>query len=159
VSGSARILVIDDDRDVLKVFSALLRDAGYVVDTAENGNDAIKKSNSNFYNLALIDIRLPDMEGTKLLTDIKKTTPRMIKVIVTGYPNLQNAVDAINRGADGYIIKPARAQDLLKMVREQLEKQQEEKEYAEEKIKDYVDSRVKELESKEKHAGKTWKSQ
>ena len=61
-----RILVVDDDESVRKVLAAILEEEGYAVDTAKNGREAIKKSKVKFYNLALIDIRLTDMEGTKL---------------------------------------------------------------------------------------------
>ena len=106
MSESARILVIDDEESIRRTVSMALKHAGYVVDTAENGKEAIEKSESNFYNLALIDIRLPDMEGTELLAALKETTPRMVKIILTGYPALQNAVTAINKGVDAYLIKP-----------------------------------------------------
>ncbi|MDH5390989.1 MAG: response regulator, partial [Candidatus Bathyarchaeota archaeon] len=102
----ARILVVDDDESVRKVLATILEEEGYAVDTAKNGREAIKKSKVKFYNLALIDIRLTDMEGTKLLTKVKDTTPKMRKIIITGYPSLQNAIEAVNRGADAYVLKP-----------------------------------------------------
>ncbi len=101
-----RILVIDDDEVVRKNFKAILELEGYNVDTAVTGKEAIEKSNANFYNLALIDIRLPDMEGTQLLTTMRETIPKMVKIIVTGYPSLENAKDAVNMSADGYVVKP-----------------------------------------------------
>ena len=152
MSDPARILIVDDDGNILKTFSEVLRDAGYVVDTAQNGKDAIETSNANFYNLALIDIRLPDTEGTKLLTALKETTPKMVKIIVTGYPSLQNAVEAVNKGADGYIIKPSQAEALLKMVREHLQKQQEAKQYSEQKVQEYVETRFRKLDTDEKQS-------
>ena len=69
-----RILVVDDDKSIRKTLAAILRGEGYYVDTAENGKQAIEKTDSSYYNLALIDIRLPDMEGTGLLTRMKATT-------------------------------------------------------------------------------------
>jgi len=148
VTDHARILVIDDDASVRKVIAMALEDEGYSVDTAENGSEAIQKCNANFYNVALIDIRLPDMEGTKLLREMKDTTPKMIKIIVTGYPGLQNAVEAINRGADGYIVKPFKMDDLLKTVKEHLKKQEEAKKDGEEKVREFIETRAKELERK-----------
>ncbi|MFI5450082.1 MAG: response regulator [Candidatus Bathyarchaeia archaeon] len=150
MSNSARILIVDDDREILKTFSTLLKDAGYMVDTAETGRDAIEKSKDNFYNVALIDIRLPDMEGTKLLTALKETAPKMIKIIVTGYPSLQNAVQAVNKGADRYIIKPAKTEVLLDTIREHLLRQQEAKRYGERKISEFLETRVRELDTEGK---------
>ena len=152
MSDTARVLVVDDDANILKTFSEVLRDAGYVVDTAENGKGAIEKSNANFYNLAFIDIRLPDMEGTKLLTALKKTTPKMVKIIVTGYPSLQNAVEAVNKGADAYIIKPAKPEELLSTVAEHLREQEEAREYSEQKVKEYIETRFSKLQADEKQS-------
>jgi DNA-binding NtrC family response regulator len=149
MTNSARILVIDDDASVRKVVTMALEDEGYVVDTAENGSEAIRKSNTSFYNIALIDIRLPDMQGTNLLTVMKDTTPKMAKIIVTGYPGLQSAVEAANRGADGYIVKPFKMDDLLKAVKEHLRKQEDAKKHGEEKIREFIETRAAEIERHE----------
>ena len=146
MSEHARILVIDDDESIRKVLKTILEDEGYIVDTAENGKEAIKKSKEGFYNLALIDIKLPDMEGTKLLTAMKETFPPMVKIMVTGFPTMQNAIEAVNKGADGYVTKPIEDIDgLLSKIREHLKKQQEKKKFSEEKVAEFVESRAKEL--------------
>ena len=149
MSETARILVIDDEESIRKTIAMTLQHAGYVVDTAENGKQAVEKSETNFYNLALIDIRLPDMEGTELLTSLKDTTPRMVKIILTGFPGLQNAVSAINKGVDAYLIKPVNPAELLRIVKEHLEKQGHEKAYSQEKVAEFVESRFKQLENQE----------
>jgi len=141
----ARILVVDDDESIRKAISTILEEKGYEVDTAESGREAIKKTHDGFYNLALIDIRLPDMEGTELLLRMKETTPRIVKIIVTGFPSLQNAMDAVNRNADAYVIKPVHIDDLLETIRMHLEKQRQAKLYSEEKIAEFIETRVKEL--------------
>lgn len=143
----ARILVVDDDESIRKTLATILKDHGYIVDTAENGKEAIEKSKANFYNLALIDIRLPDMEGTKLLTAMKDTTPKMVKIIVTGYPALNNAIEAVNKGADGYVLKPVNIDNLLSTIKEHLRKQQEAKKYSQEKVAEFIETRAKELET------------
>jgi len=142
----ARILVIDDDESIRKTLATILEEEGYLVDTAENGEEAIRKSNAKFYNLALIDIRLPDMEGTKLLTAMKEATPKMVKIIITGYPSLQNAIEAVNKGADGYIVKPFNMDSVLNTIKEHLKKQQQAKKYGEEKVAEFIETRVRELE-------------
>lgn len=149
MSESARILVIDDEENIRRTISMTLEHAGYVVDIAENGKQAIEKAEANFYNLALIDIRLPDMEGTELLTALKETTPKMVKVILTGYPALRNAVAALNKGADAYLIKPVNTDELLRIVKEHLDRQKREREYGQEKISQFVETRIKEVETEE----------
>ncbi len=143
----AKILIVDDDESIRKAISTILEEKGYTVDTAENGREAIEKTHGGFYNLALIDIRLPDMEGTELLTRMKDTTPRMVKIIVTGFPSLQNAMEAVNRCADAYVIKPVKIDDLLETIRIHLEKQKHAKKYSEDKIAEFIETRVKELDT------------
>lgn len=118
----ARILVIDDDEGIRRVLSTVLEDAGHLVDTAKDGEDAIQRAATTTYDLALIDIRLPDMDGTKLLTKMKDSNPRTAKIIVTGYPTLQNAVQALKKGADGYITKPVDMERLLETISYHLKK-------------------------------------
>ncbi len=142
----ARILVVDDDESIRTVLTTVLEESGYTVDTAESGKEAIDKTKRNFYNLTLFDIRLPDIEGTKLIAKVKETTPRMRKIIVTGYPSLQNAVEALNKGADAYIMKPFDMEKVLKTIDEQLRNQEEERKYSQEKVTEFIETRVKELE-------------
>jgi DNA-binding NtrC family response regulator len=150
MSEPARILVIDDDENVRKVLEMTLKANGYTVDTARDGKEAIEKSNRDFHNLALVDIRLPDMEGTALLTAMKETTPKMVRIIVTGYPSLDNAIEAVNKNADGYIVKPFKTEQLLSMIEEHLKKQREARRYSEQKVAEYIETRAREQETKEK---------
>jgi DNA-binding NtrC family response regulator len=144
VSDNGRILVVDDDDSVRTVFSTKLANEGYVVETAENGRQAIEMSTRQFYELALIDIKLPDMEGTKLLTAMKEATPKMRKIIVTGHAELQNAIKAVNDGADGYLTKPVDLNILVAKVKEQLKKRRDEVEYGQEKMLGHIESRLRE---------------
>ncbi len=142
----ARILIVDDDENIRKVLATILEEKGYIVDKAETGKEAIEKSKKNFYNMALVDIRLPDMEGTKLLTLMRETTPRMVKIIITGYPSLQNAIEAVNKNADAYILKPVNMDKVLDTIKEHLKKQEEERRYSQEKVAEFIETRVKEIE-------------
>jgi len=144
----ARILIIDDEESIRKSLAAVLEENGYLVDTAENGREAIKKSETKIYNLALIDLRLPDMDGIELLTAMRETTPKMAKIVITGYPSLENAIEAVNRGADGYIVKPYTVEDLLRKIKEHLQRQQEARKYSEEKVKEFIETRAEEYESR-----------
>jgi len=147
---TARILIVDDDENIRKVLTTILEDEGYIVESVGTAKKAIAKTGKKFYNLALIDIRLPDMEGIELLTRIKDTTPKMRKIIITGYPTLRNAVEAVNRGADAYIIKPFDVKKALRTIKEELMKQEEEKRYSQQKVAEFIETRVKELEVEKK---------
>jgi DNA-binding NtrC family response regulator len=143
------ILIVDDDPSIRKVLAAILEEKGYKVDMVDSGQKAIRKSKTTFYNLALIDIRLPDMEGTQLLSLLKQTLPGMAKVMITGYPSLQNAVEALNKGANAYIIKPLDIDNALSVIENLLQKQQEALTMTQEKIVEYIETRAKQLEQEE----------
>jgi DNA-binding NtrC family response regulator len=141
----ASILIVDDDEGILETMSAILEEKGYYTDTAKTGREAIEKSKTNFYNVALLDIKLPDIEGTKLLTEMKETSPRMVKIMVTGYASLENAVEALNLGADAYVMKPVNPENLLKVINEKLKAQKEAEKMNEKKIADWIETRARKL--------------
>lgn len=145
MNKNVRILVVDDDENIRKVEVAILEDQSYTVESVGTAKEAIEKSKRKFYNVALIDIRLPDMEGIELLTKFRETTPKIRKIIVTGYPTLQNAVDAVNKGADVYIVKPFDVEKVLKTIQQQLSKQEEERRYSQDKVAEFIEARVREL--------------
>ena len=124
----------------------ILEEEGYTVDLARNGTEAIAKTQKTAYNIALIDIRLPDIEGVMLLTKMKDTVPKMRKIMITGYPSVQNAIEAVNRKADAYLIKPVDLDKLLITIDTQLELQRMEKEYNEDRVAEFIEARVKEIE-------------
>ncbi|MGD0449823.1 MAG: response regulator [Candidatus Bathyarchaeia archaeon] len=141
----ARILVVDDDENIRNTVKAILEDEGYIVDLAATGKEAIIITEEKAYNLALLDIRLPDMEGVELLKLMKDTVPRTRKIMVTGYPSMQNAVAALNKNADAYLIKPVDIEKLLNTVKEQLLLQENEREFSEQKIAEFIETRAKEI--------------
>ena len=120
------ILVVDDDKAILESLKLILEAEGYIVDTAGTGGEAIEKSTNRHYNLALLDIRLPDMEGTELLTRLDTGIPRMRTVMITGHPSLESTVESLNLGADGYLIKPIRPEKLVKILEEKTREQEAE---------------------------------
>jgi len=146
-SGKKSILVVDDDETVLLVLKEILLSKGYRVDTAETGTEAIEKSNTRYYNLALLDIRLPDMSGTRLLAKMHRANPRMVKIMVTGYSSLDYAIEAVNKGADAYLTKPVKPDSLLKVVEQKLKEQEEAEIMTKEKAAKYVGTRVRRIES------------
>ncbi|XHH10489.1 MAG: response regulator [Candidatus Bathyarchaeia archaeon] len=154
MTENARILIIDDDENIRRVLETILTDEGYNVECAETANRGIEKSEAAFFNIALVDVRLPDMEGIELLTKLRSTKPKMRKIIVTGYPTLQNAISAVNNGANAYIMKPFDVEKILNTIKDQLQKQKEEKLSCEENVVEFIETRIKELEAKEKQPTK-----
>ena len=117
------ILVVDDDAEVRKVLSSILSEEGYFVEPVENGRQAIRASEKTRFDLALIDIKLPDMEGTELLHRLKEKQPHMVKIIITGFPTLENAMETVNEGANGYVLKPFDIPKLLEIIRKRLNRE------------------------------------
>jgi DNA-binding NtrC family response regulator len=146
----ARILVVDDDERITATLQAILENEGYAVDVAATGTEAIRKSKNAVYNVALIDIKLPDMEGTDLLTLMRDSIPKVRKIIITGYPSMQNAIEAVNKEADAYLMKPVDVDNLIRIVGEQLKLQKEEKKYSEEKVAEFIAARVDEINESQK---------
>jgi DNA-binding NtrC family response regulator len=156
MTENARILIIDDDENTRRVLETILTDEGYNVECAENATRGIEKSENAFFNIALVDVRLPDMEGIELLPKLRSTKPEMRKIIVTGYPTLQNAISAVNNGANAYVMKPFDVEKILNTIKDQLQKQKEEKTNTEEGVVEFIETRIKELETKEKAHKKTY---
>ena len=129
-----------DDAVIRKTLWQILKTEGYYVLIAETGKQAIAASKKRFFNVALIDVRLQDMEGTALIDKLKETEPRMIRIIVTGYPSMDSAIEAVNSNADGYILKPIDMQELLAMIEKQLKKQREGLQYSEKKVAQYIET-------------------
>jgi YesN/AraC family two-component response regulator len=86
------------------------------------------------------------MEGTELITELHKTNPQMIKIIITGFPSFENAVKSLNLGADAYIMKPVNSKELLELVSEKIKEQQEANQMSEDRVSDWVKDRVRQIE-------------
>ena len=124
VNNYSKILIVDDDADLRETLNDILVQEGYKTTTTQTGKEAIKVSKKEAFNVAIIDIKLPDIKGTNLLNTLKKLNPHLIGIIITGYPSLENAVQSLNSGADGYIVKPFKPFRLLEQIKEQLERRQ-----------------------------------
>lgn len=114
------ILIVDDDKSILRTFTRILQKSGYEVEIAETGKEAMEKVEKRFYDLALVDIRLPDIDGTDLLAQLKKQLQHTIKIMITGFPSLETGVKALDEGADAYLVKPVKPQELLSIIEEKL---------------------------------------
>ena len=113
------ILVVDDEDSIRRAFTNILENAGYLVETAETGEKALEKALAKHYDVALIDIKLPDMDGTDLLLKLPKG-PEMIKIVITGFSTIENGVKAADYGADDFLVKPVEPRELLSAIKERL---------------------------------------
>ncbi len=123
-----KILVVDDDPNVRKTLSDILRLKGYEVAGAENGALAIAEAQRAFTNVALIDLRLPDISGIEVMEKIKTGSPLTEAIILTGHASLDTAVEATNKGAFSYLLKPYEIEKLLRHIHRALDRQQAQQE-------------------------------
>jgi DNA-binding NtrC family response regulator len=120
VKSKKNILVIDDDKSILRTLTRILQKAGYEIDIAETGKEAMEKIEKCHYDLALVDVRLPDIDGTDLLVNMKDDLRDTVKIVITGFPSVEMGVKALDGGADAYLVKPVKPDDLLTLIEEKL---------------------------------------
>lgn len=137
-----KLLLVDDDPSITEAVTAMFEKEGYAVYAVHSGNAAIEETSKGFYHVALVDIKLPDMMGIELLDKLRTVNPRMIVIIVTGYPTLDNAVQALNLGADAYIMKPFDPRGLVLTVKEKVDDNLKTEEMTSKKIAEFVTSRA-----------------
>ncbi len=119
----ARLLIVDDDVVLCETFADIFWEKGYVVDIAYNGKEAEKKFTDQFFNVILMDIKLPDIDGIQLLRILKKMHPETEAIMITGYASLDSSIAALREGAFAYLIKPLGMDETIAMVEQALEKQ------------------------------------
>ncbi len=116
-----RILVVDDERDICRALEFLLGREGYVVDTAQSGEEALEKIKKERFDLLLTDLKMEGMDGIELLEQAKIHSPSTIVIIMTAYASVESAVEAMKKGASDYIVKPFVNEDVKLTVRRLLE--------------------------------------
>lgn len=120
--SGARILVVDDEENVLVTIQAILEMDGYTVDTAQTGEDALALIRANDYDVVLTDLRLGDSSGQDVLAEIRRSRPQTVAVMLTGYASLESAISALREGAYDYLIKPSDPEELRATVRRGIER-------------------------------------
>ncbi|MDI9643809.1 MAG: response regulator [Candidatus Verstraetearchaeota archaeon] len=133
--GSIYVLIVDDDTTLLETLKMILESRGYHVDTASTGREAADRIQRRHYDVAILDIVLPDSSGVALLREFNQTRiPRTRKIILTGNATLENAIQALNMGADAYLLKPVDPEELIKAINDQVDRQKQEIRNIQEKI-------------------------
>jgi len=122
VTNGIKVLIIDDDKSILNILSKILGKSGFIVDTAESGQEAMNKLATKTYSIALIDVRLQDTNGLDLLIKVQEIAPKMKKILLTGYPSDEDRIKAFERGADYYLAKPVNPERLVEIIREKTKK-------------------------------------
>jgi DNA-binding NtrC family response regulator len=117
------IMIVDDEEIVRDSLTGWLQEDGYEVEAAENGTKALELLPKKEWNLAMVDLKMPVMDGIELMDEIKKSRPDMIIIIMTAYATVDTAVKAMKKGAYDYIVKPFNPEDLSLTIRKIIEHQ------------------------------------
>lgn len=115
------ILVVDDEINVRTVFSDILKKEGYYVRGAKDGYEAIKAVDEESFDLVLVDLGMPRMNGIETLENIKKRKPQLQVIIYTEYGSITTAVEAIRKGAVDYLNEPFSPRELKLSIKKALE--------------------------------------
>jgi putative two-component system response regulator len=142
-----RILIADDEEIICAVLSQRLTREGYSCVTAHNGKDALNHFYKEKFSLIISDIRMPEMDGLTLLQNVKAVRPTMMFIIMTGYPEIELAVEAIHLGVNDFLIKPFDLELAVFSVKKALEqkKMEEELESYHRSLKKLVEERTEKL--------------
>ena len=127
-SKPARILVVDDDRAMCQLLIDLLREEGYAVDVAHDGESAIQKHRTAPFDLTITDLMMPKMRGIELIQSLREIDGNAPVLLITAFGTIESAVDAMRAGAFHYVTKPFHNDEILIQVKRALEQQRLQKE-------------------------------
>lgn len=117
----ANVLVVDDEEIVCKSCRKILSRAGHNVQTALNGREALRRVEEDKYDVLIADWKMPEIDGMEVLRIVKKNHPDIVVIMITGYPSVESAVQAMRLGVSNYVPKPLDPDELTKTVQKALE--------------------------------------
>jgi two-component system, NtrC family, response regulator HydG len=120
--SKAHLLVVDDEVDFAKMIQKTLAQAGYRVDAAASATQAIALQRKHSYDLAIVDMRMPEMTGLELLQYLKVRDKKIFVILMTAYGSLAVGIEALRKGAIHYLAKPFKLTDLKKDVEDALKR-------------------------------------
>lgn len=123
-----KVLIIEDDPLVLKGFETILKQDGYDIQTSDNGKKALGLIEKENFDIVLTDLNMDDVSGLDVLNNVKKISPDIPVIVITGYESMDTAITALRGGAYDYLIKPCQEIDLKTTIKRGLEKRMLEKE-------------------------------
>lgn len=141
------VLIVDDDQGIREALIELMQPEGYRVSEAATAKEALEKVRTQKFDLILLDIQLPDIEGTKLLAHFQNIMPDSIKIMITGNSTVENTVEALNNGANSYFRKPFNPQDLLETVENKLQERERRERITGKRLEEWVRLRLRRSQS------------
>jgi two-component system response regulator PilR (NtrC family) len=121
MTEKGRIHLVDDEAIIHEVLGELLTSEGYEVEISSRGKEALQKQESQFFDLVLLDLLMPGMDGIEVLKRLKKLDPYINVVIITAYASIESAINAMKIGAFDYVQKPFKHDELLLTIKRAIE--------------------------------------
>jgi len=115
-SKKRRILIVDDEAAPREMLAKVLEHHGYEVDTADGADCALILSDFQSYDLAILDFRMPEVNGAELFQNIRASNEKTVGVFLTGYPTLDTVVPGIEAGIQRFFAKPVQTQELIEFI-------------------------------------------
>ncbi len=112
-AAHTKVIVVDDEKSIRDGCLIILKDAGYVVDTAEDGQAGLEKIEAGEYDIAIIDLKMPKLSGIEVIEAIRRKGVEIVPIVITGYASISSAVEAMKVGAYDYLSKPFTPDELL----------------------------------------------
>ncbi len=116
-----KVLIVDDEKEFRTYLSEAVSAAGYEVQQASSGREAVDKAADEDFDVVLLDLIMPKMSGSDVLVELRRVSPRSRVIMITAFASIENAVDAIKRGATDYLSKPFKIDELLMRMKRALE--------------------------------------
>ncbi len=126
--NASRILVVDDEDSIREVLTDFLTMEGYSVVAVDSGEKAVARLGRELFDAVLLDLKMPGMDGLELLGHVKRTLPRAFVMMMTGFGTVETAISAMKAGADDYVLKPFKVQDVINLLKRGLERRELEQE-------------------------------
>ncbi|WP_456474133.1 response regulator [Candidatus Pyrohabitans sp.] len=117
----ARILIVDDDPQICETLAEILSDEGFEVEYVLSGEEALQRIDSRYYDVVITDLLLPKIDGMEILTHVRRVKPKMQVIMITAFATIENAVEAMKRGANDYIAKPFKINEIQSAIKRVLE--------------------------------------
>ncbi len=117
-----RVLIVDDELDFVETIVKRLKDRGLDVIGATSGREALDMMDGNEFDVAVLDVKMPGMDGIETLREMKKKNPMMEVIMLTGHGSVESGIQGLQLGAYNYVMKPVPLNDLLKQMTQAYER-------------------------------------
>lgn len=119
-----RVLVVDDERDFLEMTVKRMQKKGIECEGVLSGNEAVEKINNENYDVVLLDVKMPGMDGVETLREIKRIKPLIEVIMLTGHASVESGIEGMKLGAFDYLMKPMELDKILETIQDAYKKKQ-----------------------------------